>query len=201
MKLPSLKEGQNIITLTCKVGSLEVPKSITIVSQAPRNHLAFVTLKVFQGNIGSVAAADAICQAQAKDYHLREERPWKAILSAKHIRAHQRIYLSGDIHTPTSLYAETWQKVSASDKFWTGNWEAPLNRFESGAQVTSGYVWTGFKFGDLNNNVADCNEWKANGSANGILGKIGATNGQRFNFDAGPAKNCFNQHRIYCISQ
>ena len=160
----------------------------------------FITNAVRQGDFGSLAAADSLCQSEA---------------NAAGIPGTYRAWLSESLEsgTPSSPattfdttvgpYVRVDGAVVADD--WAdltdGTLNVPINVSSSGATVASGYVWTGTLIDGTAASTASgstCDEW-TNAGADAHVGAAPATDSAWTNlsFDSG----CGSLWRLYCFQQ
>ncbi len=160
----------------------------------------FVTNSLRQGDFGSVAAADAICQSEA---------------SAAGLLGTYRAWLSNSLEsgTPSSpattfdlgagpyvridgaIVADDWADLT------DGTLNVPINVTPSGSTITSGYVWTGTLVDGTAASTAPastCDEW-TNTGADARAGAAPATNSAWTNL-AFPS-SCSASWRLYCFQQ
>lgn len=138
-------------------------------------HYIFVTSSAYDGNLGGLPGADALCDVHAANGSLTAplNRNWTALLSvAGVVDAKDRIIWSGPLYDITGLLVTndpgTWP--------WNSAGSSSLGRDENGDFSAPSYVWTGTtSLGVAKGADYDCNDWTAgSSSANGWSGETGA---------------------------
>ena len=160
----------------------------------------FVTAGAYQGDLGGLAGADAICQQSAEGAEL-PGTDWTAWLSDGTTNAVDRI--------PDGQYRLLNGTVVANSKadLTDGMLEAPINLNEYG-QAQAVFVWSATNL-DGTGTGNTCNDWTDNSSEQGgcpdpgdpncgSVGSTSATNGEWTKLNAAPFQ-CSAQYNLYCF--
>lgn len=135
---------------------------------ASASHRIFVTSTTFDGDLGGLEGADALCQARA-DAGARTQAlgwTWRALLSIHGVvDAKDRLVWYGPLHDVTGLLVTndpgTWPWVSGGDGGST------IGVDENGSPPPDNYVWTGSTVDGVAKGAAfDCNDWTDATSSN-----------------------------------
>jgi|GEM_PF-3293460 len=157
---------------------------------------AFVTSTTYNGNLGGLAGADALCQARADAVSLGGT--WKAYMVSGAMGLSRLAPATVPyVRTDGVRIANNWADLSDESLM------APLNVNESGLPVSGGNVWTGLTNvgGGTNQH---CNNWTyggggcLGGSACGGGGEHGAIDNH---WDGYYVFGCNSGYRLYCIEQ
>ncbi|MEM7159013.1 MAG: DUF4215 domain-containing protein [Myxococcota bacterium] len=157
--------------------------------------IVFVTEDTFDGNMGGIAGADALCQDAA---------------TAVGLPGTFRAWLSDDTHSPDA----DWTRGQCDDSYvltngqsvagdWNdltdGNIDEPIRRTEAGNEVGGNQnVWTGTDTdGTLDNPGRDCEEWSST-NADGRSGMAGQSD---HDWTDDWTRYCGNFQRLYCFEQ
>ena len=158
----------------------------------------FVTRTAYTGNLGGLAGADKICQAEAEKAGL--DGVWKALLSNSTVDARDRIADAQYITNNGGPYwGWTWcGKVIARSKedLFDGTLEHPFNMDPFGKELGS-MVWTG----TLPNGKAatTCNDWTTDdGSQHGNAGGSAYTDTEWLDYFTNP-NPCNSKYHLYCF--
>lgn len=144
----------------------------------------FVTSVGYDGNLGGLSGADAICQAEADA--AGEPRIWKALLSVPGVDKVSRV--------PAGLPIQRLDRESLADDAagLAGDLDNPLETEPGGATAPVGaHVWTGDTDGDGN-----CLGFTATGGDTGVYGLASETDGD---WHAAGDEACSNTNRLYCF--
>ena len=139
--------------------------------------IVFVTSETYNGALGGLAGADAICQERADDAML--PGTFKAWLSSSTTSVSQRFDRDYDdalfVHTDGVRVANDWADLT------DGTLLAAINRDEFGliAQGSTDRVWTNTKRDGTGRGADDCNGWTSDSSTGTVystIGTVSATN-------------------------
>lgn len=157
----------------------------------------FLTSQSYDGNLGGLAGADAVCAAlrSASSLHPGTFKAW---LSTQLTNAASRM-----THT-TGPYADVLGVRIAND--WTdltdGTLAAAITRDEHGTtHIGTGPVWTDTNTDGTTTSVVNCLDWTTNDPspfAGGQTGLAGTADGH-WTHDS--AQQCATLQRLYCIEQ
>jgi len=165
----------------------------------PAEKLVFVTSDTFDGNLGGLAGADAICQAAADN----AIPPLSGVFKA---------WLSDNTDSPSTRFTQATVPYKLTDgttiaNDWAdltdGSLAAPINVTENGG-LPGGlpYVWTSTTAtGSAELCCANCSEWTSNAPifADGWWGNSAASNASWTDTNTGAP--CINLVHLYCFEQ
>lgn len=197
--------------VTC--GTSSVFSSNFVVSE-PVDNILFVTSSAYDGNLGGIAGANAICQSIGRG--LRADRSWKAILSDSHHNAKDIISLpwmatnaagksvSRIVRTPSGV------RIAYASGFWYARsgslsigaaWNHAANEDENG-RVIGVPAWTGSTCDGRHTN-RDCHNWTSNERSRRVRDKgyFGSSSALYSTRMAAGSTDCDTPKHLYCISQ
>lgn len=198
-KSGTLNPGDSIaVRLTTKPGynqttSLELSIGTTLSTWSVANQVSgssqiFHTSASFNGNLGGLAGADAICQAEATG--LGYGGSWKALLSTSTVNAKDRLSLVYPVIRANDGV------VVATSNLWSGSIAHTVT-----ATSASVSPWTGTASDGNKTGLNYCDDW-TNGSSLYGLEKIGQPNMTDSFWVAWHAnETCGTIHLLYCVSQ
>lgn len=179
LRLTSAAAINTTRSATVTIGSDNYDWTVTTRAWARR---VFITSPTYQGNFGSLAAADAICQSEASGAGY--SGTWKAILSSSASNAKDRLTIAYPI-----VRANPTTTVVESTNLWASSLEAD---FGSGV-----YVWTGTDaFGNYYS-AATCSDWTS--SSSGVSGRRGYGGDTDGRWVSNSSQTCDNVARFMCI--
>ena len=159
----------------------------------------FVTSTTYDGNLGGIDGADAICQRHAEKGRL--PGIYKAWISDRTDSPLTRFEKLSDTHdyilTTGTHIDDGWDDLSDNSSI-----SAPIDRDEYGNSVVGQNVWTNTdKNGTIESGTDDCVEWTSNDSGGFITGRSGSTSQINGSWTDGSSPNCNNLHHLYCFQQ
>jgi len=157
----------------------------------------FVSSEVYDGDLGGLTGADAICQSLADAAGL-PPRIYKAWLSDARAPVKDRFThsTSAYVRTDGMVIADNWADLT--DHPGADPLLVPIDRDENGSAVASSFVWTGSTFaGDPT--AATCFLW--NDGTNASSGRSGQTNQVGPGWTSDATHTCENLRRLYCFEQ
>jgi hypothetical protein len=152
----------------------------------------FVSSTSYNGNLGGLSGADAICQGLADAESLGGT--WKAVISSEAVNVKDRIAVTGAVYNlGNSLLA-----LNSAD-MWDGSLGNAVLYDESGLNVGAwGDVWAG----SLNNGTKwtgwNCSSW-SNGSSGASAYLGGSDQSSSGWIQTNSGTNCANTKKLYCI--
>ena len=155
----------------------------------------FVTQGTYNGKIGGILNADALCQAEADAANL--PGVFRAYLSTEGSHVSDRLRIRSDVayKLPNGSVV-----ASSGSQFFDDRLSHPINRNARG-QTVSGYVWTG-----ESGSAWDCRGWTGSSVSSfqrftGFFGSTGSTGGDWDNAYNGRLSSayCTNSYRLYCF--
>lgn len=180
------KSGYNqITTARLSLGTMESSWTVTAVSSGASSRI-FATAGVYNGNLGGLVGADAICQTEATG--LGYSGTWKALLSTNALNARDRLTLVYPV-----VRASDGEVVAATN-LWSGTLAA--------APVTSNFntAWTGTASAGDKYGTNFCDNW-----TNGTIGYGSEIGGYTQNTNGSWIANGFGTcnitNNLYCVSQ
>jgi hypothetical protein len=156
-------------------------------------NIVFVTSATYNGKLGGLAGADAICNALAKDAGLGAG--FVAWLSTASVNASSRLGAArGWVRTDGKPFADTVADLTAGKTLY------PLTRDELGAETPNAMVWTGTG-GNGTATTDRCSDWTDDGSAVGAtqLGRYGTTRGGKSVWTNDSTARCDTELPLYCF--
>jgi hypothetical protein len=160
----------------------------------------FVTEEIYQGNLGGLAGADAICQERADAAELGGT-DWTAWLSTSDDEETETPGINAIDRIPVGQYRLVDGATQvANDKadLTDGRLKAAIVMNEFGEVLPKGFAWTGTE-PDGTNTGNNCNNWTVNSSD--FVGDWGfpqVTNEQWTKAPYDPAE-CSKQYHLYCF--
>lgn len=160
----------------------------------------FVTNNTYDGNLGGLSGADAMCQKSADTANLGGN--WKAWLSDSTTSVASRFIHSDNPYKllDGGIIANNW--VDLTD----GTLNFPININESGTQIgnSGNKVWTSTKddgsiYSWSTNLLNSCNDWIDN--SYGKFGTVGDANKTVLWSGNGDGDYCAIKNRLYCFEQ
>ncbi|MBT4793511.1 MAG: DUF1554 domain-containing protein [Halobacteriovoraceae bacterium] len=175
----------------------EVNTAEEVDGVAPADHRIFITSSVHTGNLGSINAANTICDNLAKAAGLT--RIYVAILSAGETRPATSLGFTGGVYIVDSNQTAHLVVASGVD-LWLAEDKQLLNRInvnENGATVSE-TPWTGTVVEGAGG-VDNCSDWLSDSSS------VNGFHGSSDQFDDRWVENttsaCNVTHPLFCISQ
>ena len=163
------------------------------IDAPPSSKRIFITSQMFQGNLGGLVGADAICTSQATQL----AGSWKAWLSTTTVNAIDRIANVGpwyDTHG-TQIFANHAALMSMPS--------VGLNYDAAGTFLGSHKIWTGTGFGGTYlaalSGSAPCSEWTS--SAMNGQAKVGQVGRADVAWTAQSNTTCDQDAHLICIEQ
>ena len=160
--------------------------------------VAFVTSTTYNGNLGGVAGADAICQARASAAGL--SGTFKAWISSAAANQPSSTFTHSSVGywTPNGIIiANSWADLT------DGTLDAAINVDEAGNQRSAATnVWTNVTTAGAiktDANANDCTNWST--GANVAGGERGSSSSATGTWTNNTAQNCNNTKRLYCFQQ
>jgi hypothetical protein len=173
---------------------------VVVPPPADETVTVFVTQTAYQGDLGGLAGADAICQQRAEAAGL-PGTDWTAWLSDDTTNARNRI--------PRGEYRRVDGTLVASNRadLFDGELAAPINLNEYG-QTQASFAWTATNL-DGTGTGNTCNNWTDASSEQGgcpdpgdpkcgSVGSTSATNAEWTKLNAAPFQ-CSAQYNLYCF--
>lgn len=165
--------------------------SVCVSTQPPSaDKVVFVSSRMFTGNLGGLAGADASCQSMATMANL--SGTYKAFLSDSVDSASARLTRGAAAYV---LVGGTVVATSAA-QFFSNNHAAPIDRDENGT-LTGGEVWTGTWSGD-GDGSGGCSDWTSTDET-AIVGLNFAADSQWVSVYEQFCDR--NNVRLYCVQQ
>lgn len=160
------------------------------------HHTVFVTSQTYNGNLGGLSGADAICasRAQAGAYTSSLSGTWMAILSDEADSAAGRLNLSTlEVRNVLDSLID-----SSGTGMWDASLSAPIDVDENGTTVSTALnVWTGSTSAGAISHT-HCLSWTS--VATGI-GREGLLNKTNSTWIANVNSPCSAVKRLYCINR
>jgi hypothetical protein len=154
----------------------------------------FVTSQAFDGKLGDVAGADAVCQGLAQAASLKGK--FVAWLSSDTTSATTRVAHSQAPYRRLDgeIVAQSW--AALSKKFVL---DKPISVDETGNSVTDAYAWTGTDFNGTATRL-DCEKWSFNGHSDTapIRGQVGSVTSPSA-WLTSTQLNCDEKARLFCF--
>lgn len=161
-----------------------------LVITAPSNNIAFVTSTTQDANIGSLTAADAICNTRAAAAGL--DGTYVAWLSTNSVNAKDRLgTASGWVRTDGKPLVDTVDNLLAGKIYY------PLRLDEFGADVGNAQVMTGTANNGTVISGRTCSDWTDNGAAVEVQGGYAGSTTQIWTGFF--SSNCTAPRRLYCF--
>ncbi len=175
-----------------------VPDEVTNPLSCKSDKYAFVTSKEYDGNLGGLEGADAICQAHAEQGRL--PGTYKA-------------WLSDDTESPSTRFnqiEDSYRFFQLDNDTMSGGWNgitdgtlgAALHIDELGNNRGAEFAWSNTKIDGTIDNVANhCNNWRSNNAA--LNATVGRTSLGDANWTSASTETCDTQTnmRLYCFQQ
>lgn len=172
------------------------------VSQGAKFHFGFVTQELFDGNLGGIEGANAICTAAGQA--IFPDRAFYALLSDSKATAKSRVPFGGDLllysgvgHSPDKIWDVTKHDFDlvVTEK----GHDSGRVIFGSDPPDFNYYVWTGTQDdGSADPAGSFCNDWTSNASAD--LGFVGNSE-ENVTWAGLKPRPCYEKARIYCMSE
>ena len=174
-------------------------ESETLALTLQADKTVFVTSATYNGNLGGLAGADAICQARAEaEGSLAPPGTYRAWLSTGGLSATGRLNHSTMpyVLTDGTVIAEDWANLT------DGNLDSPININEFGVGAGTPYrVWTNTNADGSANRSSSfqlCGNWTSNSSGFAFVGRLDwATSWWTFE----SASGCGIERHLYCFEQ
>lgn len=158
------------------------------------HHYVFVSSAVYNGDLGGLAGADALCMTLAKG-HFSPKRTFIAWLSA------QNDHILNRMGPGPHEYIKANGEVVAMNRpdLLDGTLESPIDRTEAGDMVDDPpcSVWTGTQANGFAA-LESCGTWNRSGED---LGRAGTPSASDLEWSTACDTQCFNALRIYCVEQ
>lgn len=162
----------------------------------PGEHRIFITSALYNGNLGGLAGADALCQGLAFQAGL--SKTYKAVLGSQTVAAKDRLSLLGAVYLFSGPNSKTKVFELGTD-LWSAFPANAINIDQNFSAVSSG-AWTGSESGGANDTIEDCSGWS--NSATSIDGSVGdPSQPNDLWLEDPPDSACDASHHLYCISQ
>jgi hypothetical protein len=197
--------GAKTMTLsrTCTEGGTAATTAEGLGANRPM--YIFVTSTKYNGNLGGLGGADAICKNAGSAGTLTAglNKNWNALLSlttgGTTINAKDRFVWTGPLYNVSNEMVvqnpASWPWIATSQN-------ADINKNQNGGPPGDAYVWSGSTVAGVAKPNLDCNGWTDESQTfNGWAGQTGSFPVSDQWFDAFQ-NNCENQYfTLYCISQ
>jgi hypothetical protein len=186
------------ICITDAAGNERSDANETETGLVAKKHVMFVTAQTYDGDLGGLAGADAICQTAGTTSLLafvNVEPRWRAVLSTSAMDANKHVSMLGIIRAVD----DTADIASTYTNFWNGSLVNSVF-FDEDGNIGPAKAWTGTEFSGVHSGDS-CDDW-SDGTA-GFDGLVGDTNldDDRWFDDAPLACNDAATAGIYCLSQ
>lgn len=155
------------------------------------DYRVFVTSTTYDGNLGGLSGADAICQNLADTSSLGGR--WRAWLSTNSTQARDRV---NDV--AYYLVNNTTKVCDDRTDLTDGTIGNIINIAENQTSI-GGYVWTGTN-ADGTAHLNNCNNWTSNlDSSSGVYGNTNSSDGAWTNAGTEPMGGCASRYHLYCF--
>jgi len=177
-----------------------IPATCVIDDTTCVSKVVFATSAAFQGDLGGVAGADALCQAAASNAGLSGTfLAWISSNAANDPESRFAQSLGPYVLVDDTILADNWSDLT------DGSLDAPIDLDEFGSP-RSGTVWTGTASDGtvvLGGSQAGsaCLGWTTNVGGFTEVGLVGSTSESDFNWTANGSGACIFSNGLYCFEQ
>jgi hypothetical protein len=155
----------------------------TVTTKAGNTRI-FMSTFTHNGNLGGLAAADALCQSDAAG--LGYGSSWRAVLSDSWASAKDRLSITYPV-----VRADSPATTVAATDLWSGS-------LANGVTGGGSDTWTA-TFSDGSRSTVNCSDWTT--SSSGTSGRYGKSNSTSNGWTDYGTQPCDNNYRLYCIEQ
>ena len=160
--------------------------------------IVFVTSETYNGALGGLAGADAICQGRADDAGL--PGTYRAWLSDSTTSVRDRFDRDYDdapfVRTDGARVANDWADLT------DGTLLAAITRDEFNNTGGANYVWTNTNRGGNGRGSNDCNGWTSDSSTGTVYSTIGTVSATNTLWTATSGTyGCSSRRSLYCFQQ
>ena len=200
--LPALRENIQVGLICRGPDGFDEGDYLTILVDAPVEHLAFITSGTYNGDLGGLSGADGRCELAARLSTIFSEeakaRTWRAILVTVGVNVQERFPFVAEVINANGQIVRPASNPNLLDG---GALVNAIQYDENGVlRGDNDSVWVSYRnnIGTIDTNNS-CNNWTSSGSGpDGAVGEPNKTTNRWLVADED--RNCNSNRRIYCVS-